>query len=163
MKHSCKHRGRSEEAVHGANEYGITVFSDGFLLIIGNFLCSSCVRQSYRCNERSQPVMHVANECYSVKWWIFSTFCFFFFLHSIFWAELWTTISIAEYFKCAHILVDVASEQDDAEEWYADVDTEEEIKANPFQDSSSSEENEDDLERHHKLQLCTAMCENKIG
>jgi hypothetical protein len=34
---------------------------------------------------------------------------------------------------------------------YADVDTEEEIKANPVQDSLSSEENEDDLEWHHKL------------
>jgi hypothetical protein len=88
MKHSCKHRGRSEDAVCGANEYGITVFSDGFLLIVGNFLCSSCVRQSCRCNERSQQVMHVANECYSVKRWIFSTFYFFLFLHSILRAEL---------------------------------------------------------------------------
>jgi hypothetical protein len=48
-------------------------------------------------------------------------------------------------------LVDLASAQDDVEECYADVDTEEEIKANPFQNSLSSEENEDDLEWHHKL------------
>lgn len=46
VKHSGKHRGRSEEAIHGANNYGITVFNDGFLVIIGNFLRSSFVRKS---------------------------------------------------------------------------------------------------------------------
>jgi hypothetical protein len=46
------------------------------------------------------------------------TFCFPP-LHSILLAELWTAISVAEFLKCARLLVDLASAQDDAEEWYA--------------------------------------------
>jgi hypothetical protein len=53
--------------------------------------------------------------------------------------------------KCVHLLVDIARAQDDDdEEWYADIDSEEGLEDTTFQDPSS-EENDEDLEWHHRL------------
>jgi hypothetical protein len=50
-----------------------------------------------------------------------------------------------------HTLINLACAQDNAEEQYADIDSEEETKDIPLQDPSSSEENYQDLEWCLKL------------
>jgi hypothetical protein len=45
-----------------------------------------------------------------------------------------------------HLIVNLPCAQDNAEEQYADIDSEEKIKDNSLQDPSSSEENDENLE-----------------
>jgi hypothetical protein len=52
--------------------------------------------------------------------------------------------------KPGRLLVDLACAQDNVEEQYADIDSEEELADTTLQDSSSTEENYEDLEWHHQ-------------
>jgi hypothetical protein len=62
------------------------------------------------------------------------------------------------------LLVDLASAQDDVEEQYADIDSEEELEDTTLQDpSSAEEENEEDFECHLKLSSDKADVHQFVG
>jgi hypothetical protein len=65
--------------------------------------------------------------------------------------------------KYAHLLVDLACVQDDVEEQYADINSEEELKDTTLQDPSSAEENDEDLEWHHQLPSDKADVHQFVG
>lgn len=63
--------------------------------------------------------------------------------------------------KCMHLLVNRARAQENAEERYADIDSQEKIKNSSCQDPSSSEENDEDLESvpmNFLLGRCAPVC-----
>jgi hypothetical protein len=58
---------------------------------------------------------------------------------------------MAGLLKYARLLVDLARAQDSVEEQYADIDSEEEPEDATFQDQSSAEKNNEDLQWRHQL------------
>jgi hypothetical protein len=59
--------------------------------------------------------------------------------------------------KCVHLLVDLACAQDDVEEQYAEINSEE------LQDPPSAEEIDEDLEWHHQLPSDKADVHQFVG
>jgi hypothetical protein len=65
--------------------------------------------------------------------------------------------------KHARLFVYLACAQDDVEEQYADINSEEELEDIKLQDPSSAEENEEDLEWHHQLPSDKADVHQFVG